>query len=144
MVFDTNALVYAAREDSEFHVPFTRQVRQARSSVAPAFITTNICYEFLRIITHPGVYDHPWDLGAGIQYLALLLASPSFGLLLPTSNHLTVLSEVVRDLPNLRGSILHDLHTVVLMREHGITQICTRDRDFRRFPFVEVIDPTRS
>ena len=142
MVFDTNALVYAAREDSEFHVPFARQVRESRSSVESAFITTNICYEFLRVITHPGVYDHPWDVGAGIQYLAMLLASPSFGLLLPSSSHLTVLSEVVRDLPDLRGSILHDLHTVVLMREHGITQICTRDRDFQRFPSIEVIDPT--
>lgn len=29
------------------------------------------------------------------------------------------------------------------MREHGIKQICTRDTDFNRFPFLEVIDPLR-
>ena len=28
-----------------------------------------------------------------------------------------------------------------LMREHGIRQICTRDTDFHRFPFLQVIDP---
>jgi predicted nucleic acid-binding protein len=27
------------------------------------------------------------------------------------------------------------------MREHGIRRICTRDTDFHRFPFLEVIDP---
>jgi predicted nucleic acid-binding protein len=27
------------------------------------------------------------------------------------------------------------------MREHGIRRICTRDADFHRFPFLEVIDP---
>lgn len=36
---------------------------------------------------------------------------------------------------------MHDLHTAVLMREHDISRICTRDSDFRRFPFLMVIDP---
>jgi uncharacterized protein len=41
----------------------------------------------------------------------------------------------------LRGNLLHDTHTVVLMREHGIRRIYTRDQDFHRFPFIEVLDP---
>jgi len=36
---------------------------------------------------------------------------------------------------------MHDVHTAVLMREHGIREICTRDTDFHRFPFLKVIDP---
>ncbi len=35
----------------------------------------------------------------------------------------------------------HDLHTAALMREHGISRICTRDYDFHRFPFISVFDP---
>jgi CubicO group peptidase (beta-lactamase class C family) len=31
--------------------------------------------------------------------------------------------------------------TAVLMREHGIRRIYTRDTDFHRFPFLEPIDP---
>jgi hypothetical protein len=34
-------------------------------------------------------------------------------------------------------------HTAILMREHGIGRICTRDTDFNQFPFLEVIDPLR-
>lgn len=59
----------------------------------------------------------------------------------PTEKHLMILSQIAEEIPNLRGNVVHDLHTVVLMREHGINQICTMDRDFRRFPFIEVIDP---
>ena len=34
-----------------------------------------------------------------------------------------------------------DAHTAVLMREHGIRCIVTRDTDFHRFPFLESVDP---
>lgn len=64
--------------------------------------------------------------------------------MLPTEKHLAVLSQIAEELPNLRGNVVHDAHTAVLMREHGISQICTLDRDFRRFPFLEIIDPTQS
>ena len=36
---------------------------------------------------------------------------------------------------------IHDAHTAILMREHGIRRIVTRDADFHRFPFLEVVDP---
>jgi hypothetical protein len=31
-------------------------------------------------------------------------------------------------------------HTAILMREHGIREIYTRDTDFHRFPFLRVVD----
>jgi len=36
---------------------------------------------------------------------------------------------------------MHDAHTAVLMREHGIKRVYTRDTDFHRFPFLEPVDP---
>jgi hypothetical protein len=54
-----------------------------------------------------------------------------------------VLQRTIEEVPGLAGSILHDVHTAVLMREHGIRRIVTRDGDFHRFPFLEVIDPLR-
>jgi len=46
-------------------------------------------------------------------------------------------------LPHIACNLLHDAHTAILMREHGIRQICTRDSDFNQFTFLEVIDPLR-
>lgn len=44
-------------------------------------------------------------------------------------------------LVNIAGNLVHDTHTAILMREHGIRRIYTRDTDFHRFPFLEPIDP---
>ena len=141
MVFDTNVLVYAARDDSEFQAPCQERLAAARAGLAPAYLTWNICYEFLRVITHRSIYPRPWSLAQARRFLSILLASPSFGLLLPTERHSQMLAEIAAQLPELRGNLVHDLHTAVLMREHGVHQICTRDADFRRFPFLEVVDP---
>lgn len=52
-----------------------------------------------------------------------------------------LLADTLATVPDLRGNVPHDVHTAVLMREHGISRIRTRDSDFRRFPFLTVIDP---
>ncbi|HME21359.1 MAG TPA: hypothetical protein VKI44_08390 [Acetobacteraceae bacterium] len=49
--------------------------------------------------------------------------------------HADVATEVFVELPHLAGNLLHDAHTAILMREHGIRRICTRDTDFNQFPF---------
>jgi uncharacterized protein len=63
------------------------------------------------------------------------------GILVPTERHAEIAGEVISELPHLAENILHDAHTAILMREHGIGRICTRDTDFTRFPFLEAIDP---
>lgn len=141
MVFDTNVLIYAVDDRSEFHDVCLRHVEGARTGHASVFLTWNICYEFLRVTTHPSVLSNPWSLHDGVNFLTRLLESPSFSVLLPTERHLRVLFQLAAELPDIRGNRVHDMHTAVLMREHGINQICTLDRDFRRFPFVEVVDP---
>jgi len=60
-----------------------------------------------------------------------------------TTRHEDVASKVIAEMPEISGNLVHDAHTAILMREHGVRQICTRDTDFHRFPFLEVIDPLR-
>jgi predicted nucleic acid-binding protein len=49
-----------------------------------------------------------------------------------------------RPIQSYRISQIVDALTAILMREHGIRRICTRDTDFHQFAFLEVIDPLRS
>ena len=49
----------------------------------------------------------------------------------------------MEELPDVSGNLFHDLHTAVSMRENCVRRTCTRDTDFRRFPFVSVVDPLR-
>jgi len=142
-VVDTNVLLYAADSDSEFHVPCRRLLEDLRADSVPSYLSWSICYEFLRVSTHPRVFRSPWDASLAWSFIGSILAGPSFGLLTETSRHQAVLKQTMIELPDLRGNILHDAHTAVIMRENGINQIYTRDTDFGRFPFLTIIDPLR-
>jgi len=61
-----------------------------------------------------------------------------------TQNHARIAAEVFEEVPGIRGNLVFDAHTAVLMREHGIRTIYTRDADFSRFPFIELVAPCRS
>jgi uncharacterized protein len=143
LAVDTNILAYAANVDSQFHVPCRDWVHRQRSRRGAWFITWPIVYEFLRVTTHTRSLPRPWTAAAAWEFIRGLLATPGLNVLVPTERHADVAGEVLMELPDLAGNLLHDAHTAILMREHGIRQICTRDVDFHRFPFLEVIDPVR-
>jgi toxin-antitoxin system PIN domain toxin len=140
-VVDTNVLVYAADESAPEHARCRSLVEGWRTRSGAWYLTWGICYEFLRVVTHPRVMRRPWSMASGAQFLAALQESPSLGMLVPTDRHARVLADVVAEVPALAGNIVHDAQTAVLMREHGIRRICTRDTDFHRFSFLEPIDP---
>lgn len=142
-VVDTNVLLYAADADSEFHEPCRDLIERARGQAAPWFLTWGICYEFLRVSTHPRVYRRPWTSAMAWRFVETLLACPNVSILTATRRHAAVLGQCLEELPDVRGNLVHDLHIAALMREHGIARIVTRDSDFHRFAFVEVIDPLR-
>jgi uncharacterized protein len=141
IVVDTNVLVYAADADSPFHTPARGWLERQRRSPAAWYATWPVFYEFLRVTTHPRVLRRPWSIQQSWDFVSSLLDSPGLGVLVPTLRHAEVAGQVFTELPHLAGNLLHDSHTAILMREHGIRRICTRDTDFHRFPFVEVIDP---
>jgi len=143
ILVDTNVLLYAADLDSDFHSVCRERLEAWRGQAAPVYLTWSICYEFLQVATHPRVFRAPWTLTRAWRFLAALLAAPALELLRPTGRHAAVLAQTLVELPDLRGNVIHDLHTAVLMREHGVSKICTRDDDFHRFPFLTVVDPLR-
>ena len=91
--------------------------------------------------THPNVFQLPLSASAANEFINGLLASPTFSVLVATPQHAAVLTQTLAELPSPRGNVMHDIHTAVLMREHGVRRICTRDSDFRNFPFLTVVDP---
>src|SRR6266550_4172085 len=143
LVVDTNVLVYAADADSHHHKSCCQWLEQQRARPDAWFTTWPIVYEFLRVTTHPRVMRRPWTIGAAWQFVTALLASPGLSVLVQTQRHAEIAEDVISELPHIAGNLIHDTHTAILMREHGIKNICTRDADFSRFPFLVVIDPVR-
>ena len=144
LAVDTNVLVYAADADSPFHAACLAWLERQRGRADAWYTTWAILYEFLRVTTHPRVMRRPWNVSEAWGFVRALLASPGLGVLVATQRHANVAEQVIAELPHLAGNLLHDAHTAILMREHGIRQICTRDTDFHRFPFLKVIDPLQA
>jgi toxin-antitoxin system PIN domain toxin len=142
-VVDTNVLVYAANASSPFHPACRKSLESWRRGSGAWYSTWSILYEFLRVTTHARVLSPPWTARQAWAFVESLLASPGFGLLVATPRHATVAAQVIREFPHLAGNLVHDAHTAILMREHGIRRIYTRDTDFHRFPFVECVDPVQ-
>jgi toxin-antitoxin system PIN domain toxin len=140
-VVDTNILVYAANADCAEHARARQLLETWRAGPLPWFLTWNIVYEFLRVVTHARVLPRPWDAAGAWRFVDALLASSSVGLLVHEPGHAKVAESTLRDTQGLAGNLVHDFHTAVLMREHGIRRIYTRDQDFRRFRFLEAVDP---
>lgn len=132
---DTNIRVYAADEDSPFHSRCFALLEEWRSQPTAWYLTWGIIYEFLRVTTHPRVFRIPWSVEEAWHFVEAVLASLSLGILMPTDRHAQVASLVFTEVPHLSGNIIYDARTAILMREHGIRQIYTRDMDFHRFPF---------
>jgi toxin-antitoxin system PIN domain toxin len=140
-VVDTNVLIYGADIDSPDHSRCRELLEQWRSQTTPWYVTWGIMYEFLRVVTHPRVLTRPFSLSQAWQFLEALLASSSLRVLTETDRHRHVATEVFVEVPDISGNLVFDAHTAILMREHGIKTIFTRDSDFNRFPFLDTVDP---
>jgi toxin-antitoxin system PIN domain toxin len=140
-VVDTNVLVYAANADSPQHSTCREMLESWRRQASAWYVTWGIVYEFLSVMTHPQVHERPWSVLEAWGFIHALLASPGLGVLAPTERHAAVAGEVLGELPHMSGTLMYDAQIAVLMREHGINRIYTRDTDFHRFPFLQTLDP---
>lgn len=138
---DTNVFVYAADKSSPFNEACRSKVEAWRKQPGAWFTSWNVLYEFLRVTTHSRVMREPWKPTAAQGFVDVLLRSPGLQLLGETKQHSSVLAEQVEQDPHITGNRWHDAHIAILMREHGIRRIYTRDTDFHRFDFIEVLDP---
>lgn len=138
---DTNVLVYAADVRAPEHERCLALIERWRKGSAAWFVTWGICYEFLRVVTHPRVLRNPWPARDAHRFVEALIASPGLEILVQTDRHRDVLREVMDDVPGIAGNLWHDTETATLMREHGVRRICTRDTHFHRYGFLEPIDP---
>ncbi len=137
---DTNVLVYARRAESPHHEAARALLTELAEGSAPWALPWPVVYEFVRVVTHPRVFDPPSPLEAVLRDLESLLASPSLALLGEGPGHPRLMGEQVRR-GAASGNLAHDAHIAALVVEHGVTELLTADRDFARFPGVRARNP---
>jgi toxin-antitoxin system PIN domain toxin len=132
--------VYARREETRWHRQALDLLASLAQGTAPWAIPWPCVYEFLRVVTHPRVFDPPTDLDLALADLATLLESPSLTMLGEGPGHAGHLDRLVRT-GRVTGNLIHDAHIAALAIEHGVRELWTADRDFARFPGLRIRHP---
>jgi toxin-antitoxin system PIN domain toxin len=137
---DSNVLVYAHREDSEWHEAALRQVAQLAEGTSPWAIPWPCVHEFLAIVTHPRIYAPPTPTAAAIDQVEAWLESPSLVLLSESDAHWPALRDALTA-GRIAGPRVHDARITALCLQHGVNTLWSADRDFGRFPALKVVNP---
>ena len=142
-LIDTNILLYAANKDAEEHSLSVSFLRGAAGSSGAWFLTEGILYEFLRVSTHPRVFERPLTWKEALRFLKPFLISRRFHILIAGEDHWTMLEKILGELVRPSGNLFFDIRTVALMRGHGVREIYTTDSDFLQFRDIQVINPLK-
>lgn len=137
---DTNILVYAHRQDSEWHVRAGETVKVLAESRHAWAIPWPCIHEFLAITTHARIYDPPSSVQQALEQIEAWLASPSLALIGEATDHWQRLKSQVAD-GRVKGPEVHDARIAAICLSHGVREFLTSDRDFSRFPSLIIRNP---
>lgn len=137
---DTNILVYAHREESEWHAPAEATVRQLAEGHAAWAIPWPCLHEFLAIATHPRIFRTPTPVADALDQVDAWLESPSVVLLAEEGAYWDTLRLLVSQ-ARISGPRVHDARIAALCLRHAVTELWTADRDFSLFPALRVRNP---
>ena len=134
---DTNILIYAHRGETELHeAAVSRLVALAEGAekwALPVFCVT----EFLRVVTHPRVFNPASSVDRATGFIEGIVAAPSCEVVRPGPEFLEILVDTARRTQS-RANLMFDAQIAALCREHGIDIVLTNDRDFERFEPLQV------
>lgn len=137
---DANVLLYASDEASGYHVQARAFLERVAGGDELVYLFWPTVMAYVRVATHPAVFEHPLppaDAEANIDALLSLAHVQTAG---EQDRFWLSYRRVARD-ADCRGNLVPDAHLVALMIENGVRTIWTHDRDYRRFPGIEVRDP---
>ena len=140
IALDTNVLVYARRAETPQHEKARNLLRSLAVGDKPWALFWPCVYEFIRVVTHPRVFDPPSDLDHVLEDLAVLMESPSVSVLGEGPAHVSYLRRALAS-GRVTGNLVHDGHIAALAIEHGVSEFLTADRDFARFPALKSRNP---
>lgn len=137
---DTNLLVYASNRDSQHHAKASAVLEQFAAGPELLVLLWPTLLGYLRISTHPSIFPSPLTHAEASRNVEALLNRPHVRAVGESGGFWDVYLRVTTDVQP-RGNLIPDAHIVALMRQHSLSVIWTRDRDFRKFDGITVKDP---
>ena len=137
---DVNILLYASDGGSPLHPQaraFVEKCASGREVFCLAWVTI---MSYLRIATHPSIFGRPLSHDEAMRNVEALLSLPHCRVIGEEEGFWETYRATTTDVPT-RGNLVPDAHLAAILAGHGVTTLCTHDRDFRKFSFLNVRDP---
>ena len=137
---DVNVLLYASDAGCPEHPKAMAFVAECAAKAELWCVAWLTLMSYVRMATHPAIFSTPLSHEEAARNVDNLLALPQVRLIEEGEGFWARYRSVAAEVP-LRGNLVPDAHLVAVLRQHGVKTIYTRDRDFRKFSGLKVIDP---
>lgn len=137
---DTNLLVHAHRLEPPFHDKAAACIAALANGRGSWAIPWPCVHEFFAVVTNTRLFATPTPPEVAIKTIDSWLAAPTLQLLHETSSHWRVLRELIQA-GHISGPRVHDARIAALCLQHGVRELWSADRDFSRFPQLNVRNP---
>lgn len=132
LLCDVNVLVYAHRSDAPNHEAYRDWLENVISGSAAYAVSDIVLSGFLRVVTHPRVFEPPSTLQEALTFAKQIYSQPNAVWLRPGKRHWSIFRELCETV-DARGNLIPDAFLAALAIETGSVWITT-DRDYSRFP----------
>lgn len=137
---DVNILLYSSDTSSPHFDRANSFLESCMAQNEVFYLGWPTVMSYLRIATHPAVFDHPLSPDEAMANIETLLNLPHVRFLSEEEGFWDVYRATTSEVPT-RGNLVPDAHLAALLRQHGIKTLYTHDRDFLKFSFPDVRDP---
>lgn len=138
-LMDVNVLVYAHREDAGNHSAYRQWLESVINGQASFGYSELVLSGFLRIVTHPKVFEIPSTLLSALCFAEQIRTLHHAVCLAPGSMHWKIFMECLEQI-NATGNDIPDAYHAALAMEWGCEWV-TADKGFKRFKGLKVRHP---
>lgn len=140
-LLDTNILIYAKMNASPEHECVSNWlVNTLDDGTASVLVCETSLLAFLRISTNPKVFAPPLPVKDAREFIGSFLGHPNVTIVHTTVHHYDELTEFMRKY-KFPADLVMDAHLATIATRTGAA-IATRDKDFKKVPYLKLIDPT--
>jgi hypothetical protein len=135
-----NLLVFASNEAAPERVKALDFLKSREEDPDLFCLTWPVLCGYQRIVTHPSIFRNPLDPLRAWANVRSLLAWPRVRVVGEEESFAEDFAQITEK-SAVRGNGVSDAHIATLLRQHGVNRIYSADADFRKFSFLEVINP---
>ena len=137
---DVNVLLYASDRSSPRYEAGQRFVQRCAAGPEVFCLAWPTVMAYLRIATHSGIFGEPLTPNEAMANVSSLIERPHVRTIAELDGFLDAYAHVTGE-TSVRGNLVPDAHLAAILFQHGVATLYTLDRDFLKFPTLDVRDP---